>query len=117
MANPRVLLVISADDVGARRGSGPRKDYHVLAEALSAATIDRSHVLRSGVLRRLAKWVGMALLQAWMAFRERRLYDVILTDGEHIGIPLALMLKVARSKVGHLTIGHRITATKKANLP
>ena len=113
MANPRVLLVISAEDVDARQGSGPRKDYNVLAEALSAATIDRSRVLRSGVLRRLAKWVGMAPLQAWLAFRERRLYDVILTDGEHIGIPLALMLKVARSKVGHLTIGHRITATKK----
>jgi glycosyltransferase involved in cell wall biosynthesis len=113
MANPRVLLVVSADDVSATRGSGPRKDYNVLAEALSATTIDRSHVLRSWVLRRLAGWVGLPPLQAWLAFRERNRYDVILTDGEHIGIPLALMLKLARSSVGHLTIGHRITATKK----
>ncbi len=113
MSIPRVLLVVSANDVSAPRGSGPRKDYHVLAEALSAATIDRSRVQRSGVLRRLAGWLGVPLLQAWLAFRERERYDVILTDGEHIGIPLALMLKLARSSVGHVTIGHRLTAAKK----
>lgn len=113
MSNPRVLLVISADDVGAPRASGPRKDYNVLAATLSAATIDRSHVQRSGLLRRLARWVGVPPLQAWLAFRERERYDVILTDGEHIGLPLALMLKLVHSKVGHLTIGHRITAAKK----
>jgi glycosyltransferase involved in cell wall biosynthesis len=43
----------------------------------------------------------------------RRDYDVIVTDGEHIGIPLALMLKLARATVGHLTIGHRLSAPKK----
>src|ERR1700738_2133567 len=113
MPNPRVLLVVSADDVNAPAASGPRKDYNVLAEALDAATIDRSHVRRSGWMRRVARWVGLPPLQAWLAFRERGRYDVILTDGEHIGIPLALMLKLARSKVGHVTIGHRITAAKK----
>jgi glycosyltransferase involved in cell wall biosynthesis len=108
----RVLLVISVDD-RVPRGPGPRKDYKVLAAELSAATIDRSHVERSGILRCLARWVGVAPLQAWLAFRQRARYDVIVTDGEHIGLPLALMLKLARSKVGHLTIGHRITAAKK----
>jgi glycosyltransferase involved in cell wall biosynthesis len=55
----------------------------------------------------------MAPLQAWLAFQERHRYDVIVTDGEHIGIPLALLLKVARARVGHITIGHRLTAAKK----
>ncbi len=65
------------------------------------------------MLRRLAGLVGMAPLQAWLAFRERGRYDVIVTDGEHIGIPLALLLKIVRSRVGHITIGHRLTAAKK----
>jgi glycosyltransferase involved in cell wall biosynthesis len=108
-----VLLVITADDALAAPTSGPRKDYHVLASNLGAATLDRSSVKKSGVLRFLAKYVGMAPVQAWLAFRERHRYDVILSDGEHIGIPLALLLKLARSRVGHVTIGHRLTATKK----
>lgn len=113
ITTPKVLLVISADDVGAPRTCGPRKDYDLLASTLTAATIDRSHVERSGLWRRLARWVGVPALQAFLAFRERERYDVIVTDGEHIGLPLALLLKLVRSKVGHLTIGHRITAGKK----
>src|SRR5205807_1051041 len=58
-------------------------------------------------------WLGMALAQSWLAFGQRNRFDVIVTDGEHIGLPLALLLKLARSKVAHLTIGHRITASKK----
>jgi glycosyltransferase involved in cell wall biosynthesis len=38
---------------------------------------------------------------------------VIVTDGEHIGIPLALLLKAASASVPHITIGHRLTAAKK----
>jgi glycosyltransferase involved in cell wall biosynthesis len=111
--NGRALLVITADDVDARPAVGPRKDYHVLADVLGADTIDRSRVQCSPVLRVLARWIGMAPAQAWLAFRARAKYDVILTDGEHIGIPLALLLKLSRSKVRHVTIGHRITAPKK----
>ena len=36
-----------------------------------------------------------------------------MTDGEHIGIPLALLLKLARAHTPHVTIGHRLTASKK----
>src|SRR6266567_4320324 len=113
MLPPRVLLVISADDASSAPGSGPRKDYRVLAETLGAETIDRSSVRQSSLGRRLVRWIGMPTLQAWLAFRERDRYDAILTDGEHIGLPLALLLKVAPSKVAHVTIGHRLTATKK----
>jgi glycosyltransferase involved in cell wall biosynthesis len=51
--------------------------------------------------------------QAWVAFRQRHGYRAILTDGEHIGIPLALMLMVFRATTAHVTIGHRLTAAKK----
>jgi glycosyltransferase involved in cell wall biosynthesis len=109
----RVLLVLSVDDVSAVQGPGPRKDYHALTQALRATTIDRSHVRGSRILARLARWLGVAPLQAWLAFRARARFDVIVTDGEHIGIPLALLLKLTRSRVAHVTIGHRLTAAKK----
>jgi glycosyltransferase involved in cell wall biosynthesis len=109
----QVLLVISADDASVAHPSGLRKDYRVLAETLGADLVDRSHVQRSSIAKRLARFVGIAPAQAWLAWQKRSAYDVILTDGEHIGIPLALLLKLSRSKVAHLTIGHRITAAKK----
>jgi glycosyltransferase involved in cell wall biosynthesis len=63
--------------------------------------------------RLLARTCGVAASQAWLAFRQRRQYRAILTDGEHIGIPLALLLKLARARTPHVTIGHRLTASKK----
>jgi glycosyltransferase involved in cell wall biosynthesis len=113
MAKPRVLLVITAADATNNPPRAPRKDYRVLAETLQADTVDYSDVLRSPVLRRLKKYFGMAWLQAWLAFRARGRYDAIVTDGEHIGIPLALLLKLTRSRIAHITIGHRLTASKK----
>ncbi|HKW78672.1 MAG TPA: glycosyltransferase family 4 protein, partial [Candidatus Limnocylindria bacterium] len=46
-------------------------------------------------------------------FRRRAGLDAIVSDGEHIGLPLAALLKAAGSDVGHVTIGHRISAAKK----
>jgi glycosyltransferase involved in cell wall biosynthesis len=109
----RVLLALSVDDVGVVKRPGPRKDYHALIETLNATTIDRQDVRRSRLLGRLARWVGVAPMQALLAFRARNRFEVIVTDGEHIGIPLALLLKLARSNVAHVTIGHRLTAAKK----
>lgn len=113
MRNPRVLLVVTVNDASAPVAAGPRKDYRVLAETLRAQTIDYATVRRSRVLGHLVRWLGMALIQAWIAFSLRHKFDVIVTDGEHIGLPLALLLKLARSNVAHVTIGHRITASKK----
>jgi glycosyltransferase involved in cell wall biosynthesis len=109
----RVLLVVTTDDASATPSRSPRKDYRVLAESLNALTIDRQDVLRSRIGRRLARLIGVAPVQAWRAFRARHGYDVIVSDGEHIGIPLALLLKASRSRVGHVAIGHRLTAAKK----
>jgi glycosyltransferase involved in cell wall biosynthesis len=41
---------------------------------------------------------------------------VVLTDGEHIGIPLAVMMKAAGLNMPHVTIGHRISSSKKRPL-
>src|SRR3712207_2145384 len=47
------------------------------------------------------------------SFVRHRAYDVVITDGEHIGIPLALLLKVVGAGTAHVTIGHRLSTPKK----
>jgi glycosyltransferase involved in cell wall biosynthesis len=110
----RTLFVVSAT-LPSRPVSapGPRKDYLVVADALDATLLDRSAVHRGSRLIRLAARWSVPVAQAWLAFQRRAEYDVLLTDGEHIGIPLAVLLKLSRSRKAHVTIGHRITASKK----
>lgn len=111
----RTLFVVSAHlpDGIPPQGDGPKKDYAAIAERLGADVLDWSAARQSPLLRLLTKLVGVSVVQAWLAFSRRRSYDVILTDGEHIGIPLALLLKLAQSKKAHVTIGHRLSSSKK----
>ena len=108
-----VLFVVSATVPPATDQPGPRKDYFGLQHSLDATLLDYAWVDRSRSARMLARFFGKAVAQAWLAFRHRRAYRAILTDGEHIGIPLALLLKLARARTPHVTIGHRLTASKK----
>jgi len=111
----RILFVVSANaPPGAPVDpAGPRKDYDVIARRLGADVLDWTAARRTLLARLLWKAIGVARTQALLAFLRRHRYDVIVTDGEHIGIPLALLLKLARTKVPHVTIGHRLTAAKK----
>jgi glycosyltransferase involved in cell wall biosynthesis len=108
-----LLLVISATKAAADAGNAPRKDYMVLQAALQADVLDRAGIRRSRVARLLSRVAGTACAQAWLAFTLRRRYRAIVSDGEHIGIPLAVLLKLVGSRTAHVTIGHRITAAKK----
>lgn len=92
---------------------GPRRDYAVLAASLGATIIDRRNVARSPIARFLTAIAGIGPAEAWLAFRLRTRYDVIITDGEHAGVPLALLLRTSRSRVKHITIGHRLSSPKK----
>ena len=47
-------------------------------------------------------------------FRRRGEFDVVITDGEQIGLPLAAMFRLVRSRPRHVMIGHRLSAPKKA---
>jgi glycosyltransferase involved in cell wall biosynthesis len=109
------LLVVSAAYAPnrAEAGPGPRKDYAALAATLEADVLDRTAVEHAPFSRALARLLGVPAAQAWLAFRQRHAYRSIVTDGEHIGIPLALLLKLAGATIPHVTIGHRLTAAKK----
>jgi glycosyltransferase involved in cell wall biosynthesis len=109
---PRVLIVVSAD-AARDTEKGPRRDYQVLAAALRARILDRSAVGRSPIARGLRRIAGPHAAQAWLAFQSRWAYDVVITDGEHVGIPLALLLRLTRAPVKHITIGHRLSSPKK----
>jgi glycosyltransferase involved in cell wall biosynthesis len=112
---PRVLLVVSADRAAAvRKQPAPRKDYQLLAETLPADVVDLADLARAPLPTRLiARLLGKPAGQAWLAFGGRNRYDAVLTDGEHIGLPLAVLLKLARARTTHVTIGHRVSAGKK----
>jgi len=107
----RVLFVVGAD--AARQSDAPRRDYDVIARAVGATMLDRTAVERSLIARLVRRFAGTAAAQAWLAFRRRGDFDVILTDGEHVAIPLAILLRIGRSRIRHVTIGHRLSTPKK----
>ncbi|HEY7354935.1 MAG TPA: glycosyltransferase family 4 protein [Ktedonobacterales bacterium] len=115
---PRALLVISAEvrqavlpEIAA--GRYPRKDYFELARALRADILDLTAIdARSGV-GLLARVAGKSVAPAWLAFRQRRSYQVIYTDSERVGIPLTLLLRLARARCQHVMLAHLLSPWKK----
>lgn len=116
--NPHVLLVISAavdrsiqPDIAA--GHYPRKDYFELANALQADILDWTAITAHAGARRLARIAGISIAHAWLAFRQRRRYQIIYSDSERVGIPLALLLKLARARSRHVMLAHLLSPWKK----
>ena len=115
---PRTLLLIEANvdpalhtEIAADRF--PRKDYFELARHLQADILDWSSIETSRVSRMLARCAGKSLAQAWLAFRQRQRYDVLYSDSERLGIPLALLLKLARARIPHIMLTHYLSSPKK----
>jgi glycosyltransferase involved in cell wall biosynthesis len=50
----------------------------------------------------------------WSIFRDRRRYDVLITDSEHIGLPLAVLLRVSRARCRHILVVHLVSTPLKA---
>ncbi len=99
----------------------PVMDYYALANALrgthgcavdildyAAAQADASPGTRLA-----AKAGGLDAALAWMGFKRRREYGAIFSNGENVGIPLAMLLAGVRNRPRHVTIGHRLSAGKK----
>jgi glycosyltransferase involved in cell wall biosynthesis len=124
MNRPRVLLTVSGtvppdlkDNVKAE--TRPRPDYLELAQAMDADIVDvteaRRRAGRIGTL--IERVAGKPALLAWVCFRERRHYDAVFTDGEQVGLPLALLCRLAFARpFAHVMIVHILTPRKKAGL-
>ena len=99
----------------------PQMDYFALRDGLArdpqnhVDILDYSSVLEdtSFDTRNVLKVAGKDAALAWMGFQCRRNYDVIFTNGENVGIPLAVLMLGARARPRHVMIGHRLTTGKK----
>ena len=101
------------DDVAS--GRRPRADYRVLAEHLDADVVDVPRARNEGGrLGRLLARAGAGPILAWYAWRRRRDYDIILTDGEQVGLPLAFLMRwFGSGRCRHAMIVHVLSVPKK----
>jgi glycosyltransferase involved in cell wall biosynthesis len=120
---PRVLLTVSGSipptlDAEVAAGARPRADHRSIASRLGADVVDVSTALAQlGRVGRLLHRVGGAgPLLAYFAYRRRRSYDVVLSDGEQVGLPLQLLFRLARSSPAHVMIVHVLSVPKKDRL-
>jgi glycosyltransferase involved in cell wall biosynthesis len=98
-------------------GERPLADYVAMARGFPAELMDYQAARKWGgwIGKVLEKIGGPNLMLAWACFARRRDYDVLFTDGEQVGLPLALLLKAAggRRRPRHCMIAHRISVPKK----
>lgn len=123
-AGQRVLLIISAQPSpdlprAMDEGREPRRDYFALQRALDADLLFRDEGKRSGIGRALRRIGGARLALAWEALRRSDGYDVVYTDGENVGLPFALMLKLrallqgATKQPRHVMLTHYLSTWQK----
>jgi len=119
--NKRVALTVSgviAANIREQIASGerPRADYLELARSFNADLLDyaaaRTIAGRTGVV--LEKFGGPNLVLAYACWKIRKNYSAIVTDGEQVGLPLAMLLKLTPgTRPRHLMIVHVISEPKK----
>ncbi|MCB0006283.1 MAG: glycosyltransferase family 4 protein [Anaerolineales bacterium] len=117
----KVLLTVSgridpAVHEQIRRGERPRTDYVAMAEAFGADLLDFQQAEQeSSWFGRLLGRLSLNLMLAWACFRRRRQYEVLFSDGEQVGLPLALMLRFLNfgKRPQHLMIVHILSVGKK----
>ena len=121
----RVLLTVSGvipDDLedAVAVGRRPRVDYVQLAAAMRADLLDYGAVRarQNSVGALIERCFGANVMLALACFRRRLDYDVIVTDGEQIGIPLAALSKLGRrsTRAKHMMVVHILSVPKKALL-
>jgi len=117
-----ILLTVSGTidpEVEAKiaRGERPETDYVAMAREFPADLLDyaKARHLTGAFGRLLEKIGGPNLVLAWACYKLRRRYRVIFTDGEQVGLPLALLLKFLNfgPRPRHLMIVHILSVGKK----
>lgn len=118
----KILLTVSGEidpqiEEKVARGESPLADYIAMARGFPADLLDYKAARKMGgwIGKVLEKIGGSKLMLAWACFGQRRNYQVLFTDGEQAGLPLALLLKIAggRRRPRHCMIAHRMSAKKK----
>jgi glycosyltransferase involved in cell wall biosynthesis len=119
----RVLLTVSGTipagiEEAVIEGRRPRVDYLEMAKAFNADLLDYAAVGASqGWIGRLIhRFAGANVAMALRCVAVRKEYDLVLTDGEQVGLPLAVLssLLPMRGLPRHLMIVHILSVPKKA---
>jgi len=110
------MLVSAAADVRLRRevaeGERPRPEYLLLEADYGVELLDWSRLPGPG--RGRSSWRSVVHVAA--ALRTLDHHEVVFSDGEHVGIPLALALRAFGITTPHLVIGHHLSTRAKAPL-
>jgi glycosyltransferase involved in cell wall biosynthesis len=93
-----------------RAGLRPCPEYLLLEDRYGVRLLDWSEIAE-GPHR---KSVWLAVRHAGAALRQLPHTDVVLSDNEGVGIPLALAMRARRDTTPHLVIGHRLGSPRKA---
>ena len=94
-----------------RAGRRPCPEYLVLEERFGVELLDWSRLPRAARGRSPL----LSLRHARAGAARLGEFDVVFTDGEHLAIPLAMLMRTSRSRsrARHLTIGHHLTTRAK----
>ncbi|MHB8612391.1 MAG: glycosyltransferase family 4 protein [Candidatus Dormibacteraceae bacterium] len=117
MSQPSVLMLVSARaDQQLRQqvadGVRPRPEYLLLEALYGVQLLDWSRI--PGQVHVRSRWRSSVHVAA--ALRRMHGYDVVFSDGEHVGIPLALAMRGLGLTTPHLVIGHHLTSRAKGPL-
>jgi len=119
-----VLLTVSGRipvdlDEQVAAGLRPRADYIVMRHEFDADLVDVDVALaQTGRFGRMIhRFGGPGPLLGWFCFRRRGHYEVIVTDGEQVGLPLALLSRFfGRGTARHMMIVHILSTPTKARI-
>ena len=117
----KVLALITANDwragrAGVEAGISPRRDFLEFARSVDADILDLSDVSGSRAARLFERVFRRGGGLAWLAYQVQSRYDVIFSDGEHIGLPLAALLSHKKRRARHVMIGHWLSPWRKRQL-
>ena len=113
----RRIMLVSADASARNRqdaaaGLRPTPEYVALERDYGVELLDWSNVIRPPTQRTPAgsiRQVGTALVRS-------RGVSTFLSDGEHLGLPLAQALALRPRRPGHVVIAHHLTTPTKRRL-
>src|SRR6266851_6388415 len=109
---PRELVRLAA------HGERPRTLYVELARALDADVLDAHYLAAHGgrMSRAVSKRIGMLEGQVLEGFVRRRRYRHIVAFADRIGLELALLFKLARSRRDLVLVSNWLTGPSKRRL-
>lgn len=121
LARKRVLLTVTGSipaDLDQAIGAGrrPQADYLAIASSTGADLADVDAARREGgrSARLIERVLGAPGLLAWYCLRNHRRYDVVISDGEQVGLPFAFLAGILRRRhARHVMIVHVLSTRSK----